>query len=113
MKEQLASAAENSARSSDRQHWSGSMTRHASTAKSGSRRCPNDFETELVETTERGQVRTREGSVRHVEVFQVDGVSTPILDVHLGTDARGSALHLSTAKSRIRAPMPGKVACHE
>ena len=33
---------------------------------------------ELVEAAERGQVRAREGSVRHVEVFQMGGVGTSI-----------------------------------
>jgi hypothetical protein len=39
---------------------------------------PDDFESELIEPTERGQVRTSEGSVRHVEVFQMGGVRTSI-----------------------------------
>ena len=34
---------------------------------------------ELVQTGERRQVRGREGSVRHVEVFQMAGVGTSIL----------------------------------
>ena len=37
---------------------------------------PGDFEAELVEAGERGQVRASEGSVRHVEVFQMGGVRT-------------------------------------
>jgi hypothetical protein len=41
---------------------------------------PSDFEAKLVETAERGQVRASEGSVRHVEVFQMGGVGTSILD---------------------------------
>lgn len=36
-------------------------------------------QTELVEAAERSQVRAGESSVRHVEVFQVDGVGTSIL----------------------------------
>jgi hypothetical protein len=40
---------------------------------------PADFETELVEAAERGQVRTSEGTVSHVEVFRMGGVGTPIL----------------------------------
>lgn len=40
---------------------------------------PNGFEAELVESAERGQVRASEGSVRHVEVFQVGSARTPIL----------------------------------
>jgi len=39
---------------------------------------PDDVEAELLEAAERGQVRAREGSVRHVEVFQMDGVGTSI-----------------------------------
>jgi hypothetical protein len=30
----------------------------------------NHFKAELIDTAERGQVRTSEGSVAHVEVFQ-------------------------------------------
>jgi hypothetical protein len=37
------------------------------------------YETELVETAELGEVRASEGSVRHVEVFQMGSVGTPIL----------------------------------
>jgi len=33
---------------------------------------PGHLEPELVEAAERGQVRADEGSVRHVEVFQMD-----------------------------------------
>ena len=33
----------------------------------------------LVEATERRQIRTGEGSVRHVEVFRLGGVGTPII----------------------------------
>jgi hypothetical protein len=40
---------------------------------------PSDFEAELVEPAERGQVRAGEGSVRHVEVLQMGSVRTPIL----------------------------------
>jgi hypothetical protein len=43
---------------------------------------PGDFETELVEPAERGQVRASEssaGSVRHVEVFRMGSVRTSIL----------------------------------
>jgi hypothetical protein len=39
---------------------------------------PNDLEPKLVETGERGQVRASEGSVRHVEVFQMGRVGTLI-----------------------------------
>jgi hypothetical protein len=37
------------------------------------------FEIEVVDPSERGQVRAREGSVRQVKVFQVAGVGTAIL----------------------------------
>jgi hypothetical protein len=37
------------------------------------------FEPEIIKTSERGQVRAGEGSVRHVEVFQMDGIVTSIL----------------------------------
>jgi len=40
---------------------------------------PGGHETELVETAERGQIRAGEGSVRHVEVFQMVSVRTSIL----------------------------------
>jgi hypothetical protein len=49
---------------------------------------PRDFKAELVEAAERGQVRTGEGSVRHVEVFQMGGIRTSILGrPYPGTDA--------------------------
>jgi hypothetical protein len=40
---------------------------------------PDDLKAELVETAERGQVSAGEGSVRHVEVFRMDGVRTSII----------------------------------
>ena len=40
---------------------------------------PDDFKAELVQASERGQVRASEGSVRHVEVFQMGGVRTSII----------------------------------
>ena len=40
---------------------------------------PDDFEAELIEACERGQVRAREGSVKHVEAFQMGSVRTSIL----------------------------------
>lgn len=40
---------------------------------------PDSDEPELIEAAERGQVNRREGSVGHVEVFQVESVGTPIL----------------------------------
>ncbi len=38
-----------------------------------------DFQAELVQAAERGQIRADEGSVRHVEVFQMGSVRTSIL----------------------------------
>jgi len=40
---------------------------------------PHDLETKLIQTAEGTQVRTGEGSVRHVEVFPMDSVRTPII----------------------------------
>ena len=40
---------------------------------------PDGFQTELIQTAEGGQVRTGEGSVRHVEVFPIGSVRTPII----------------------------------
>jgi len=48
---------------------------------------------ELIQAAERGQVRAAEGSVRHVEVFQMGGVGPPSsedLDTYPGTDAPAS-----------------------
>lgn len=42
---------------------------------------PQDFQTELVQASERRQVRASEGSVRHVEVFRMDSVRTSILGI--------------------------------
>jgi len=39
----------------------------------------NNLQTQLVETSERSQIRASEGSVRHVEVSPVDSVRTPII----------------------------------
>ena len=64
------------------QRWhqsSGSTTRQASTARSGSSSCPVTSKPKLVEAAELAQVRGREGSVRHVEVFRVGSVRTPII----------------------------------
>jgi hypothetical protein len=40
---------------------------------------PGYLQSELIEAAERGQIRASEGSVRHVEVFQLGGVRTPII----------------------------------
>ena len=55
------------------------MIRHASTARSGSHALPGHLQPELIEAAERGQIRASEGSVRHVEVFQLGSVRTPII----------------------------------
>lgn len=39
-----------------------------------------DFQVELVQAGESGQVGAREGSVEHVEVFRVAGVGTAIFE---------------------------------
>jgi len=41
---------------------------------------PDDLQAKLVEPAEHGQVRAGEGSVRHVEVFQMSGVRTFIFE---------------------------------
>jgi len=40
---------------------------------------PEHLQAERVQTSERGQIRGGEGSVRHVEVFPVGSVRTPII----------------------------------
>jgi hypothetical protein len=40
---------------------------------------PDHLEAELIQPSERGQVRAIEGSVRHIEVFRVGCVRTPII----------------------------------
>ena len=55
------------------------MIRHANTARSGSQALPGHLQPELIEAAERGQIRASEGSVRHVEVFQLGSVRTPII----------------------------------
>ncbi|WP_186246080.1 hypothetical protein [Mycobacterium simulans] len=40
---------------------------------------PTHLQPELIEAAERGQIRAREGSIRHVEVFQLGVVRTPII----------------------------------
>ena len=45
--------------------------------------CPNalacHFQAQVIQARERGQVRAIKGSIGHVEVFQMDGVGTPII----------------------------------
>jgi len=45
---------------------------------------PDDLEAERFQTAERGQVRASEGSVTHVEVFRMGGVTTCDLTVRTG-----------------------------
>jgi hypothetical protein len=40
---------------------------------------PGDFKAQLVQAAERGQVRASEGSVKHVEVFLMGSLRTPII----------------------------------
>jgi hypothetical protein len=40
---------------------------------------PGHLQSELIEAAERGQIRASEGSVRHVEVFQLGSMRTPII----------------------------------
>ena len=40
---------------------------------------PDDYQTQLVQAGERGEVRASEGSVRHVEVFRLGSLRTPII----------------------------------
>ena len=51
---------------------------------------------ELAEATERGQIRAREGSVRHVEVFRMDGVRTSIIGRPRPLSRQRRADHLYT-----------------
>jgi hypothetical protein len=64
---------------------------------------------ELIQAAERGQVRAAEGSVRHVEVFQMGGVGTSILGRprHLPRDRRAS--HHPTSDYTLNCEEPGKV----
>ena len=56
-----------------------STTRQAMIARSGSRTVPDGLQAELLEPTERGQIRVGEGSVSHVEVLRMGGVRIFIL----------------------------------
>ena len=38
------------------------------------------FQPQVIQARERGQVRAIKGSIGHVEVFQMDGVGTPIIE---------------------------------
>jgi hypothetical protein len=40
---------------------------------------PDHLQTQTVKTAKRGQIRRGEGSVRHVEVFPMGSVRTPIM----------------------------------
>src|SRR5690606_24727779 len=54
-----------------------------------------DLQAEVVQAGEGGQVRAREGSVRHVEVFRMGSVRTPIFGRprRLPSERRASALY--------------------
>ena len=69
---------------------------------------PDDLETKLIQTAERGQVRTGEGSVRHVEVFRTGGVRTPIIGRPRPLPGQRHARPTtpSFAKSQINPPKP-------
>jgi len=45
----------------------------------GSQALSGHLQPELIEAAERGRIRAPEGSVGHVEVFQLGGVRTPII----------------------------------
>ena len=64
---------------------------------------PDSLEAELVESAERGQVRGREGSVEHVEVFRMGSVRTSILEDldAYPANATRTPTTPSTAKSRF------------
>ena len=64
---------------------------------------------ELIQAAERGQVRAAEGSVRHVEVFQMGGVGTSILGrpQHLPRDRRAS--HHPTSDYTLNCEEPPNV----
>ena len=87
-----------------RHHWSGSTTRHASTARSGSSRCP--VTSRPSSSRRQNVVRSgrREGSVRHVEVFRMGGVGTSILGRPrpLPGDRRAAALHPHLGRATLR-----------
>ena len=65
---------------------------------------------ELIQAAERGQVRAAEGSVRHVEVFQMGGVGTSILGRprHLPRDRRAS--HHPTSDYTLNCEEPENLA---
>jgi len=66
-----------------------------------------DFQAELIEASERGQVRASESDVVHVEVLQMRRVGTPSsedLDPHSATDAPTRSTP-STVKSQVTGEM--------
>ena len=63
---------------------------------------PEHDQTDLVEAAERCQIRTGEGSVRHVEVFRLGGVGTPIIGRPRPSPRHRRAHHYtSIRKSRL------------
>ena len=62
----------------------------------GSQALPDHLQPKLIKAAERGQVRAREGSVRHVEVFQLGSVRTPIIGRPRPLSRQRRADHLYT-----------------
>lgn len=62
-----------------RHHWSSPVIRHANTAWSGFGALARHLQPQAIQARERAQVRAIKDSVGHVEVFQMDGVGTPII----------------------------------
>ena len=69
---------------------------------------PNNREAELIQPAERGQVEAGEGSVRHVEVFQLGGVRTPIIGRPrpLPGDPRAARLYTLNCEEPVWAMVP-------
>ena len=62
----------------------------------GSEALAGHLQPELVEAAEHGQIRAREGSVRHVEVFRMGSVRTPIIGRPRPLPRQRRAAHLYT-----------------
>ena len=61
-----------------RHHRSSPAIRHANTAWSGFNALARHLQPQVIKARERAQVRAIKDSIGHVEVFQMDGVGTPI-----------------------------------
>jgi len=70
----------------------------------------DDFEAELVQAGEGGQVKAGEGSVRHVEVFQMDGVGTLIIGRprRLPSDRPAAARYTLNCEEPANGPDPAR-----